>query len=410
MLRIYACLIVSVVAVISGVAGAAEPLGLVLTWQQDPLTTMTIDWHTPPDEHEPALQYRVAGSEEEWQKAQGATHDFPYSDRKIHRIELTGLTPDSTYAFQLKGFDRVYQFETMPENIVEPLHIAAGGDLRHDRAMMTKTNIAAMERRPDFILWGGDLAYANADPRNAHIWYEFFDVMMETLIDANGRVVPIVTIIGNHEVFWTGRHEDELDLVEEWGYKDHDSVFFYDLFAHPKKDPGYGVLDFGNYLSLILLNSDQGEDIHGEQAEWLEDRLAERADFLNVIPVYHVAAYPSVRDFDGWACPDIREHWVPKFEEHDVKIVFEHHDHAYKRTHPIKNNAVHEGGIVFLGDGAWGVGAREVHSIKDTWYLAKAEARNHFYLLTLQGQHQHVLAIDADGQVFDEYPAVPVRR
>ncbi|EPR65884.1 hypothetical protein ADICYQ_5029 [Cyclobacterium qasimii M12-11B] len=52
--------------------------------------------------------------------------------------------------------------------------------------------------------------------------------------------------------------------------------------------------------------------------------------------VYHVPAYPSARAFTGTTQTMIREHWVPLFEKSSIQLVFENHDHAYKRTYPIK--------------------------------------------------------------------------
>jgi len=392
----------SALSAASALAEGTVPPGLFLTWQQDPTTTMTIDWHTEDDGAPSTLRYREA-DDEDWRDAEGASHPFPYSDRTIHRVELTGLSPNSEYVFELAGFTRALRFRTMPATLTEPLRIAIGGDVRHEQAWMEKTNRAAMARDPHFIVWGGDLAYADADPRKVYRWYEFYDAIINTLITPEGRVVPIVVALGNHEVFWRPRHENEPEFLEKHDYANHEAVFFYDLFAFPER-PGYATLDFGNYLSLIILNSDHGAEIPGEQADWLADRLAERAHMLHVVPIYHVPAYPSVRDFDGWASPEIREHWVPHFERHGVRVAFEHHDHAYKRTYPIREGKVDDQGIVFIGDGNWGVGIRNIHDVDETWYLTRAEELRHFILMTLQGREQHFLMVDEDGQVFDEYP------
>ena len=87
-----------------------------------------------------------------------------------------------------------------------------------------------------------------------------------------------------------------------------------------------------------------------------------------------------------------------------MKIAFENHDHAYKRTFPIKENAINEKGIVFMGDGAWGVNVREVHNPDETWYLKKALSQRHFILLTLQGNHQQLTVINEEGEIIDVYP------
>lgn len=70
-----------------------EPVGLILTWQQDPMTTMTIDWQTEPnDEVSPFLRYQKADNEE-WIEVRADQRKFPYSERTIHRVELTKNVP-----------------------------------------------------------------------------------------------------------------------------------------------------------------------------------------------------------------------------------------------------------------------------------------------------------------------------
>ena len=81
-----------------------EPAGILLTWKREPATTMTIDWHTKPGDHEtrPAsILYRKAGTDDEWRDIPGRMHPFPYTSRTVNRVELTGLEPDTLYSFRI---------------------------------------------------------------------------------------------------------------------------------------------------------------------------------------------------------------------------------------------------------------------------------------------------------------------
>jgi hypothetical protein len=83
-----------------------------------------------------------------------------------------------------------------------------------------------------------------------------------------------------------------------------------------------------------------------------------------------------------------------------VTAVFENDHHNYKRTHPIRGHKRDDTGIVYLGDGAWGVTTRTVP--KDAWYLAKAEPRRHLFHITLPPDGPVLVqAVDAAGVVFD---------
>ncbi|MFA9479818.1 sugar-binding protein [Phycisphaerales bacterium AB-hyl4] len=359
----------------------------------------------PPDAAE--LLYRAAG-ESEFQTAETAVHRmiaWPGVFRQ--RVELTGLEPASTYEFQIPGVDRTFKFRTMPTDIDEPLRFATGGDIRHRQDWMEATNRQAMKYDIDFVVWGGDFAYADAMEERLYRWDEWFQANYNTLISDDGRVVPVVAGIGNHEV--RGGYmvnQDDYEPTDE--YRLGRAPYFFQLFAFPGQ-PGYGVLDFGDYLSIVLPDTNHANPIAGEQTDWLASVLAEREHVPHVFPVYHVPAYPSHRPYDGGVSRQVREHWVPLFEEHGIEVVFENHDHTYKRTHPLRGGEVDpHRGIVYMGDGAWGVGTRDVHDVEETWYLRRAESTRHAIIVTLHGRHRHMLVVSEDGDILDEYPQTPL--
>ena len=100
---------------------------------------------------------------------------------------------------------------------------------------------------------------------------------------------------------------------------------------------------------------------------------------------------------------NVRNHWVPLFEKHKINAVFENDHHTYKRTHPIfKDKVDKDNGILYLGDGAWGVGVRKVHK-PDEMVPRQGRGRNHFWLVTLTDKTPRYQAIDQKGVVFDDY-------
>ena len=179
-------------------------------------------------------------------------------------------------------------------------------------------------------------------------------------------------------------------------------TFFFELFAFPDR-PSYNVLDFGDYMSLIALDSGHVSSIPGAQTGWLGAVLEARKERPHLFPVYHVPAYPSHRSYNGLTSRRVREHWVPLFEEYNVRVAFENHDHTYKRTKPIRRGEVSEDGIVYLGDGAWGdVGIRSGGS-REEWYIEKFVATNHAIIVTLRGDEQEYEVVNLDGKVIDRY-------
>ena len=317
------------------------------------------------------------------------------------RVELTGLKPGTDYRFRAEGHGEEFGFRTMPATLTRPVRFAEGGDTRHEKAWMVRTNRVAMAYDPDFVVWGGDFAYANGLESNLPRWEEWFEANHEGLTGADNRVVPIMGAIGNHEVvggYYTSHAE--FKPVDEW--RARIAPYFYQFFAFPGQ-PGYGALDFGDYLSFIVLDSGHTNPIAGAQTEWLEKALVERKGRPHVFPVYHVPAYPSQRSYDGQPTVQVRENWVPLFEKHGIEVAFEHHDHTYKRTHPIRGGKVSADGIVYIGDGAWGVKEREGAS-KDAWYIKRFSSKRHAIIVTLDKDGRSFLMVDEDGKVIDEYP------
>ncbi len=377
-----------------------EPLGILLTWTENPSTTMSLDWHTT-DDQPATLSYRMEG-EEDWKEEESNVHPFPFSDRFVHRVALTRLRPGTNYQVKFGDFEPIYSFRTMPDNIAsEPIRIAIGGDTMHETDMLKKTNSQVVKFDPHFIIMGGDMAYENGLAKEVDKVHSWFEICKNTLITEENRIIPIVVGIGNHEVAG-GYYRPERFSGNDEDREKH-SPYFYSLYAFPGH-PGYNVLDFGNYLSLFMLDTGHNNPVDGEQTSWLKSRLNERKDILHIIPVYHLGAYPSARDFNSSLATKIRFNWLPLFEEYNVKLAFENHDHTYKRTFPIKRNEINENGIVYVGDGAWGVYVRETHDVEDTWYLNKALSQRHFILLTLQGAHQQLTVINENGEVIDRYP------
>ncbi len=404
--RILAAAVLAVMlAVPAGAEEGFDPEALLLTWQRDPTTTMTIDWHTPEgDTEDRMLEYRHLDAEQ-WRRAEPEQHPFPFTERTIHRVELTDLEPGATYLFRIGDEGRRFRFRTVPADTVRPIRFAAGGDTRHRQDWMERTNRQAARYDVDFIVWGGDLAYADGREDRLYRWDEWFAAIRNTLVTEEGRVIPVILGIGNHEVrggYY--RQHDDFEPTDAW--RARIAPYYYGLFAFPGQ-PGYGVLDFGDYLSIPLLDTAHTNPIEGEQTEWLAETLEARGHVPFVFPVYHVPAYPSHRSFEGSISRAVREHWVPLFERYGIHFAFENHDHTYKRTHPIRDGEVDPSGIVYLGDGAWGVGTRSVHPVEETWYLAEAASARHLILATLQGRTVRFTMIDEDGNVIDEFPEAP---
>lgn len=371
----------------------ALPPAVYLTWQRDPTTTMTVHWYNT-DAAQNEVRYRAVG-EPEWTTLSGSTQPFPFTERSIHTAEITGLIPDGEYEFQVDGYDETLRFRTMPASLEErPVKVGIGGDV--DVGSIPDAMTAAIASHdPDFLVVGGDHPYEDARAQNFWRWYRYMESWFRLARAPDGRMLPLVMAMGNHEVRY-GYAQNHPDFDNTAAWRDRYATYFYRSFAFPG-DPGYGVLDFGEYLSLIILDSDHSNLIVN-QVDWLAGVLDERRDRAHLFPIYHVPAYNSHRSFNDEFSARVRNHWVPLFEQAGVKLSFEHHDHTYKVTKPLLNNQEHTNGIVFLGDGLWGIGSR----VPDTsrWYLQAASSQHHVHLVTITPTNRIVQTVGTNGQFF----------
>ncbi len=379
-----------------------DVVGLYLTWQHDPSTTMVVNWVNLYEHTSARVWYRLASGESEWVSRDGVHSVAKPSVYQVRRVELTGLSPDTVYEFALgekapeddKGVER---FRTPPDTLDRPVRFVSGGDMMHNREWIDVMNRRVGAQDPDFALLGGDLAYANGV--DATRWVDWFQSCYRNLRTPDGLLIPMVLVIGNHEV--RGHYNGKIP---------EDAPYFYGFFALPE-NRSYNALDFGDYLSLIVLDTDHTQPIMGEQTAWLDEALAARVQRRFVFPSYHYPAYGTTKRPKDGGLPSehplakkIQREWLPLFERHGVTAVFENDHHAYKRTYPIRAGKRDDAdGIVYLGDGAWGVDVRPAATPEQAWYLQRSESRRHVFVVTLRPEGSALVqAIDAAGEVFDQ--------
>jgi hypothetical protein len=362
---------------------------LVLTWQRDPTTTMTIQWVGSETRHDASIQYAPL-DQKTWMTAKTKTKPFTNTDLKVFRCELTGLEPGGEYRFQIASGSPTYRFRTMPAKATNPIQFVSGGDCgvnEHVEAL----NIIAGRQNPQFVLIGGDLAYDNG--KSPETFRKFLKNYHRHVVDSEGRLIPMISCIGNHEVI--GGHSGSRK----------DAPQYLDLFDGLFAETTYGVLDIGDYMSLVLLDTGHIAPIAGEQTDWLAQTLAARRERPHVIVASHVPAYPSYRppvgeNGKGGSGEEQRVHWCPLFERYNVDFVLEHHDHTFKRTFPLLNGMKDDNGIVYLGDGSWGK-LRVPKTPEERPYLARSSSNYHMSVHRFEGADRFHVALEENGRIAD---------
>ena len=398
-------------ALAPAIASAQDLVGLYLTWSRDPATTMTINWVDLYPKNTNTVFYREKGAEA-WQE--GAAKQLAVEPSSLQRryLELTDLKPDTTYEFGIgKRVEKPadgWTFRTMPAQLNRPVRFVTGGDMMHSREMLDAMTSQVARLEPDFALLGGDLAYENGVAATRIV--DWLASWRQLAMGKDRRLIPMVLVIGNHEV--RGHYDGKIPV---------DAPYFYRLFTLPG-ERAYYALDFGKYLTLIALDTGHTNPIEGKQTEWLGGALAQRAEQDFIFACYHFPAYGTTKAPEGKLPADIpraitiRTNWVSLFERYGISAAFENDHHTFKRTHRLRNHQRDDAnGILYLGDGCWGVKPREVPKPGAAWYLARAESRNHVWIVDLQpDKTARFRAMDPTGEIFDEVapksPRSPVAR
>lgn len=349
---------------------------LFLTWWTDPTTTMVIQWVALREVNSQVYVSELAS--DDWGVAPVSVKPFPDTDHVVHRCELTGLKPDTEYRFNLSGHRTIHRFRTMPAKANNIISFVSGGDSGTGSSAVS-TNILAAKQEPYFAFIGGDLAYDNGN--SPATFLTFLQNYSKHMIDPQGRRIPMLSCIGNHEVH--GR------------YAPHYLSVFDGLFNQAT----YGVIDIGDYLSLVMLDTGHMASVKGAQTDWLEGTLKDRQQRQHLFVAGHVPAYPSYRPYDVTGA-DSRKYWCPLYEKYNVDLVLEHHDHTYKRTHRLTDGLKDGNGVLYMGDGSWGK-IRPLHKPEDRPYLAHWSASNHLMVHRLEGDQRFHVALEGSGKVSD---------
>lgn len=377
--------LIAFVSLLLAQAMQAQPRHLYLTWsREDTAHTQTIVFQTLDKATEPRVELSVGSKK--------TSHTFPAKTvvmgrigRRIHWITLGGLKAGKVYRFRA-GDDRYGMspwrtFKTLPEDD-SPIRIVSGGDMYRHPETVELLDVAATQT-PDVALVGGDIAYAEGAASRLDFWDDWLDNWSGHLKGPNGRIVPMILAIGNHEVSGGfGRSKDR-------------APFYFGFF--PQGGEPYFTRKLGSEIDLVVLDSGHVTS-HASQVSYLKKVLSEsKARFK--VALYHVPCYPTHRPYDEYYSTLGRKYWVPVFDEFRVDLAFENHEHVFKRTHPLKNNKIDKEGTVYLGDGCWGRTPRTVTAKR--WYHVKASPKEHIWLVQNQKAGLDCRALDRTGQVFD---------
>lgn len=396
-----------------------------LNLQSDPLTTMTIQFHTI-NKSNPSSKifYRKEDINGTWKESTGDFRDAAATGkkRKIHWVEITDLEPDTVYQFKIEE-DEVNitrKFKTFPSDLTNgrTLKLAHASDPHFKHSMtepfqyfepicdaMGGKNEDGFDA--DIIIGGGD--YTIDDGREGLeytiAWIEFLKTIQDKFVSSDGCMIPFVPVVGNHDT--RRQKDDEVGLGNSANYER--------MFAFPTQDinevdlAGYGHLEFGDYLQLLILDSGWLSGDSGKNRVFVEEYIDDSK--THIIPINHVPMY-SFREGNYTQQQALINAYEQTLINNNVKLSLAGHNHNYKRTEPLIDGEIDsENGIIHMGDGGWGH-SRSLSDPNDLYIpdqIVKVAYENyesqdagHFIGVEIHEDKLNVKSINTANIIFDE--------
>ncbi len=230
----------------------------------------------------------------------------------IHRVRLTGLHPDTAYAYRVRAGseERANTFKTAPSS-ERAIAFAVVGDSRRWENRWQETHMAAhmMQWHPEFCINNGDLVL---EGHKHDLWPEHF----ARFADFNGSIM-MMSARGNHE----GSRMADTD--NDWFAKYHEM---------PGAGEPFATFDWGN-THFVLVSMDKVS----EASEQLDKDLAGVTKKYTVV-VFHYPVYCT-----GYASPDdsrkddgekLSAIWKV-MDKYHVPLHLSGHTHIFERTWPL---------------------------------------------------------------------------
>lgn len=374
-----------------------------LTIKGDPTHSIFVNWWNPKATGDSTVLYGPSATYGQTAKNAEVTN--------YHHVELTGLTPGTTYHYQIRssdgtvGEDNTY---AVPAENLTDFTFASFGDTRgdgkmddltvyHPRHTAEANHIAA--HHPAFAINIGDLANKGSSVDDMLNYFICEQQMLKS--------VPAMIAMGNHEVQGGGA----------WPQ----AYYFYPLFApvYPANGtPGSSgqptalgmnySFDYGNAHFIFLSSYKMSA---ASQVAWLEKDLAaarQRPQIKWLFAAMHAPMYSWV---EGHPADDKEvAAWGPLFDKYHVDLVFEGHNHLYERSHVIKGNQVvaaedPAAGTIYLTTGLGG-GPFNVEAPADPKYpyiLKDFSNKTATVFVHIQGTKLEAKALDVDDKLVDSF-------
>ena len=358
------------------------PDQIMLTWSNDPATTMDIQWRTDTTVTNGTVNYRIKGSNnvESVNASKYKMEDrVLMNDRFVHRFtaQLKDLKPGTTYEYQIQpqtGWIQNQTFTTAADD--NEFSFIWFGDVHHQPEYGKLIN-KADKAHPDaaFFTIAGDMV---GDGLHRNEWDELLEYPKNVICRK-----PFMNAVGNH------------DNRSGLG-----ALMFRETFSYPKNGPAdvpeeqtYSFT-YKNTL-FLMIDATSGVDTH---TKWIEEQLA-NTNATWKIAVFHFPPY-------NWEEPyyDIQEAWLPIFDRYHVDMVFSGHIHYYMRSKPMNDGQVvdsYNNGTAYII--SIGIPSRTREASEEPYAAVRYIYGQYYQVVKIDNKKLVYKAINSEGEIADSF-------
>ncbi|MCB0214249.1 MAG: metallophosphoesterase family protein [Anaerolineae bacterium] len=357
--------------------------------QQVTDTDVNVLWATHTGS-QPAVQYGLGTNDKV--TVTGCSRRIEALDMQLHRVQLTGLQPDTRYHYQIYVDDRLLpprkslSFRTAPSvGSDTPFTFIAFGDYGNGSAAQKRLRNQMRRDSFRFMLTTGDNSQGEGT-------YQQLDRMVFQVYETIFSQVPVFPALGNHD-YLTDQAAPYLNIfdVPQNARQEKDVKRYYSFT--------YGNVEFIVLDTTPLVKASDPSTCEA-MLHWLHQELSPSSQFWKIVVCHH----PPHNAGHHGVNPRIKTKLIPIFEAYDVNVVLSGHQHNYQRSKPLRQEQVttmEEGGILYIVSGA---GAAALHTCDEAEWLARtiASVKHGIYnRFTVGGDTMTIEAIDDQGNVVD---------
>lgn len=313
---------------------------------------------------------------------------------QLHRVELTGLQPNTTYYYKIYTEaedllpEEILTFKTAPQTgSTTPFTFLAFGDYGRGSSSQKRLRDQMLLDSFSFILSTGDNAYSDGT-------YSDFDQKVFPIYSDIFKRAAIFPTLGNHD-YHTNAGAPNLDLFDLPGNA-----------WRPEDIERYYSFDYGN-VHFVALDSNTPLSVSDDAAsddmfDWLRADLSQTTQLWKIVAFHH-PAYSTGRHGSN---SRVQSRLVPIFEEYGVDLVLTGHDHIYQRSKPMRQGqetTVEQGGIVYVVSGAGHQASYPCGTASWSVIAYCSESYGLYTRITVDGGRLTGEAIDETGTVKDYF-------